>query len=186
MTEPALSPIRRSVSVSWDPAAAFRRFTDDFATWWPSSTHSIGEKRIKRIVFETRVGGRIFEEHLDGRRFQWGVVTAWNPPHGVSFSWHPSRPEDTAQQVDLSFVPEGTGTRLELVSSNWERWGKGARGARRGYDVGWGYVLNVWGGKRTLRMLAMDALVIIAKGVQWARGGVAASIARAEGAMPPA
>ena len=33
-----LPPIRRSVSVSWDPAAAFRRFTADFGTWWPGRT----------------------------------------------------------------------------------------------------------------------------------------------------
>ena len=52
MSDLALPPIHRSIVVSWDPDAAFRRFTAEFATWWPSRTHSIGENRIKRIVFD--------------------------------------------------------------------------------------------------------------------------------------
>ena len=42
MTEPALPPIVRSVLVSWDQEAALRRFTGEFASWWPWRTHSIG------------------------------------------------------------------------------------------------------------------------------------------------
>jgi hypothetical protein len=96
MTEPALSPIVRSVLVSWDREAAFRRFTGEFASWWPWRTHSIGGSRVKRVVFEPRVGGRIFEEHVDGRRFQWGAVLEWEPPSRVKFTFHPSRAPDSA------------------------------------------------------------------------------------------
>ena len=184
MSDTGLPPIRRSVSVSWDPPAAFSRFTEGFAGWWPSKTHSIGEKRIERVVFECRVGGRIYEEHKDGRRFAWGQVTLWEPPHRLGFTWHPSRDAGTAQDVEVRFIPEGTGTRLELTSSGWERWGKNASRARRGYDVGWGYVLNVWAGKRTARMAVMDGLILVVRGVQWMRGGLDGAIARARGAMP--
>ena len=185
MSEPKLPPIHRSVSVSWKPEAAFRRFTADFGTWWPVHTHSIGEKRVKRVVFECRDGGTIFEEHVDGRRFAWGRVTLWDPPRRVGFTWHPSREAETAQDVEVRFVPEGSGTRLELMAQGWERWGNGASRARRGYDVGWGYVLNVWADRRTARMAAMDGVVVVLRGVQWLRGGVDAAIARAGGAMPP-
>jgi hypothetical protein len=186
MSDPLLTPIHCSVSVSWDPETAFRRFTHDFAAWWPTHTHSIGEHRISRLVFETTLGGRIFEEHVDGRRFLWGQITAWDPPRSVSFTWHPARAPETAQHVDVRFVREGGGTRLELTAAGWERWGRGARQARRGYRAGWGYILNVWAGRRTARMLLMDGVIAIARVVQWARGGVTASIARAEGAIEPA
>jgi hypothetical protein len=185
MTEtPSLPPVVRSVLVSWSQEAAFRRFTDQFASWWPWRTHSIGGTRVRRVVFETRVGGRIFEEHADGRRFQWGTVLEWEPPARVKFTFHPTRRPDQAQDVEVRFLPEPDGTRLELTATRWENWGQGAARARRGYETGWGYVLNVWAGRRTAGMRLMDVLAAVMRGVERLRGGVEASMARAGGEMP--
>jgi uncharacterized protein YndB with AHSA1/START domain len=181
-----LPPIRRSISVSWDSDMAFRRFTADFGTWWPSRTHSVGGPEVRRIVFEPHVGGRIYEEHVDGRRFQWGQVLAWEPPRRLAFTWHPSRDPATAQDVLIEFIPEDGGTRVELTASGWERWGEKAARAHRGYDVGWAYILNVWAGRRTARMAVLDAIVAAIGLVQKLRGGVQAEIARARGELPRA
>ena len=83
------------------------------------------------MVFEPQVGGRIFEEHVDGRRFQWGRVLEWEPPRRVKFTFHPSRDPATAQDVEVRFVPDGGGTRLELVTTKWENWGPKAARARQ-------------------------------------------------------
>ncbi len=176
-----LPPIRRTVTVSWNQEDAFRRFTDEFATWWPWRTHSIGGPCVKRVVFECRAGGLILEEHVDGRRFQWGRVLEFDAPRSVKFTWHPSRDAATAQEVELHFVPEGARTRVELVSDKWENWGTGAQRARKGYDVGWGYVLNVWAGRRTATMALLDGVAVVMRGVELLRGGTRASIARAGG-----
>ena len=184
MSQPELPPIVRSISVSWDPEAAFARFTADFGSWWPWRTHSIGGALVERIVFECKPDGLIFEEHADGRRFQWGRVLEWEPPRRVRFTWHPSRDACTAQDVLLTFVPEDGGTRLELVSSGWEKWGphvRAARRARRGYDLGWGYVLNVWAGRRTGGMAVLDGLGAVLSFAQRLRGGAEGAIARAGG-----
>lgn len=183
MKTPDLPPIVRSISVSWAPAEAFRRFTADFAKWWPARTHSIGGECLECIVFECKLGGLIYEQHVDGRRFQWGEVRAWDPPRRVRFAWHPSRDKSTAQDVELTFHPEGSGTRLELVSSGWEKWGKGAPRARRGYDLGWAGVLNTWAGRRTLGMRALEGLMALMSFVQRFRGGRAAVIARSGGEL---
>jgi hypothetical protein len=161
MSNEPLEPLEKSISVSWDPATAFRRFTADFGRWWPRATHSIGGPRVKGVVFEQRVDGRIYEEHEDGRRFQWGCVVAWDPPRSVTFDFHPSRDPATAQRVEVRFVPESSGTRLEMTVTGWERWGRGAKRARRGYDVGWGYVLNVWAERRTGRMRVLDTVAAV-------------------------
>lgn len=182
----SLPPIKRSVSVSWDQETAFKRFTAGFADWWPSKTHSIGGEKLERIVFEQQAGGRIYEEHNDGRRFQWGQVVLWEPPMRVKFTWHPSRDPSTAQDVEIQFVREGNGTRLELTSSGWERWGKGAKRAHRGYDVGWGYVLNVWAGRRTFKMSVLDAVAGVLTLVMKLRGGREKEIARAGGEISAA
>lgn len=156
-----LPPVERSVSVSWSPNAAFKRFTADIMSWWPYKTHSVGGPRVKRVVFEQFAGGKFYEENEDGRRFQWGDVLEWDPPHRVKFTFHPSKDPSTAQDVELRFIAEGTGTRLVLTASKWENLGKRAARARKGYDAGWEYVLNVWAGKRNGKMLAMDAVTAI-------------------------
>jgi uncharacterized protein YndB with AHSA1/START domain len=153
-----LPPVRRDVVVSWNQEAAFQRFTRDFASWWPSSTHSIGASQVQRVVFECRQGGRIFEELKDGRRFQWGVITAWEPPRQVSFTWHPSRDEREAQDVTVTFTPQAGGTKVELVSTGWEKLGTRAARERKGYAIGWGSILDVFAGKRSFVMLLFAAI----------------------------
>jgi uncharacterized protein YndB with AHSA1/START domain len=186
MTQEFIPPIRRSISVSWDPETAFKRFTAEFASWWPTKTHSIGGERLKEVVFEQHTGGRIYEEHQDGRRFQWGEVVLWEPPHRLKFTWHPSRDPATAQEVEVKFVSENEGTRLELTSTGWENWGKGARRARRGYDLGWKYVLNVWAGRRTKSMAVLDSLEALMTIGMKLRGGRDRVIAKSGGEIAPA
>jgi hypothetical protein len=80
----------------------------------------------------------------DGRRSEWGEVLTWNPPNGVTFTWHPGQSRDVAQLVELRFTPVGNGTKLELVHSGWERMGREGRKARNGYNLGWNYVMRRW------------------------------------------
>lgn len=154
----AIPPLHRSIVVDWEPAEAFRRFTDRFGEWWPIATHSVGQARTEKAIFEARVGGEIYEVFKDGGRSVWGTVLAWEPPARVVFTWHPGREPETAGEVELRFVPEGARTRVELVHSNWENFGKRARIARRGYGLGWKYVLDVWTGRRTATVLVLDAI----------------------------
>ena len=59
-----------------------------------------------------------------------------------------------------------------LTVDGWERLGRRANRARRGYDAGWGYVLNVWAGHRTSGMAVLEAIgaVINAGQLVWYRG----------------
>lgn len=145
--EPSVEPIRKSVSVPWSQAEAYRRFTQDFAKWWPSYAYSIGGSRIERVVFQPHAGGLIYEEHKDGTRMRWGKVLALDPPRRVVFSFHPSRAESDAQHIEINFSTEGSQTRVELVSSGWEKMGDKARATRGGYQLGWGLVLNKFAGR---------------------------------------
>ena len=102
----------------------------------------------------------------------WGTVTAWEPPRRVAFTWHPGQPAERAQQIDVRFTPEGTGTRLELVHEGWESSGTMAARVRRGYGVGWAYVLRLWAGRRSsIVVWGMDGLL-------WALGPLQRRFAR--------
>lgn len=135
-------PIRRTIAVPWNQGAAFERFTSHFGEWWPRYSHSIGGKRVKRVVFECRVGGLIYEQHHDGTRMLWGKVTAFDPPSRVAFTFHPSLQESDAQLIEVRFLAEGVGTRVELVSSGWEKMGKRAQRAYGAYRLNWGAALD--------------------------------------------
>ena len=143
-----LSPIHKSITVPWNQSRAFERFTRGIATWWPLRTHSLGLARAETVVFEGRVGGQIRESIQGGAESVWGTVLEWHPPERVSFTWHPGKPAATAQRVDLRFVPEGPGTRVELTHSGWEALGPLAKVARRGYPLGWAYVLCLYADRR--------------------------------------
>jgi uncharacterized protein YndB with AHSA1/START domain len=142
-----IPPLRKTITVPWSPEASFRRFTSEIAAWWPLKSHSVGTDRAETVVFEGRVGGRIVEKIRGGEECTWGTVTAWDPPRRVAFSWHPGQSPATSQDIEVTFAPEGEGTRLTLVHSNWERLGKMAPRARRAYPLGWTYVLRLWAGR---------------------------------------
>ena len=141
-------PLRKTITVGWDPARAFRRFTEETATWWPLRSHSVGQERAEAVVFEGRAGGRIVEKIRGGQECVWGTITTWDPPRRVTFTWHPGGTPQQATQVDVSFEPVAGGTRLVLVHSNWEALGPLAKVARRGYPIGWAYVLRLWADRR--------------------------------------
>lgn len=160
-TPTVLTPLHRFITVAWPPDAAFRRFTAEMAAWWPLRTHSVGGENAKTVVFEGRVGGTIYEVARNGERSVWGTVTAWEPPGRVGFTWHPGMAPETGQDIDVRFIAQGGGTRLELTHTGWERLGALARKARRGYPIGWSYVLHMFAGRRS------SPLVLTLGAVMW-------------------
>jgi uncharacterized protein YndB with AHSA1/START domain len=154
----AFPPIRKTVTVKATPEQAFRRFTAEMAAWWPLRSHSVGEAESESVAMEGRVGGRIVERIRGGRESCWGTVTAWDPPSLVAFTWHPGRDESTAQDVEVRFSGVSEGTRVELSHRGFERLGREARMARRGYPIGWAYVLGLYAQRGGPLMWAVNGL----------------------------
>lgn len=182
MKEPP-PPVERTTIVPWSPTEAFERFTAQFGQWWPVSTHSIGGKLVSRVVFECHVGGRIFEEFEDGRRFQWGRVTAWEPPGRVAFTWHPSRDESVAQDVEVRFEAVPNGSRVVLTSGGWEKFGTRAGRVRKAYSIGWGAVLDVFAGRRSVPVTVFAIISHTTTFMLKATGRLEREIAKAGGRM---
>lgn len=139
---PYLEPIRKSVSVKPTVEKAFRLFTRDIATWWPTDRYSVSQTRTRDVVLEPLPGGRVYEVRDDGKTFDWGKVLVWEPPRRLVLSWHPGRAAEVAQEVEVRFAPEGDGTRVELEHRNWTRLGAEAATVRERYADGWEEVLG--------------------------------------------
>ena len=140
--EKTIEPVSKTVEVSCSVEKAFRIFTAGINTWWPLTTHSVGQADGEGCFFEEKLGGRIYETDNDGTVHLWGTVTAWEPPFRVVFSWHPGREASTAQEVEFIFIGVPSGTRVELEHRNWEILGDPALEIRSGYESGWVVVLE--------------------------------------------
>jgi uncharacterized protein YndB with AHSA1/START domain len=130
--------IRKSIRVERPPQIAFRVFCEAIGEWWPKGPSLKGN--LAETIIEGRVGGRFFERYTDGTEYEIGRVTAYQPPSLVAFTWRaPSW--DVTTQVEIRFLAEPGGTRVELEHRGWEQSAK-TRDARGNYDAGWGMILG--------------------------------------------
>jgi uncharacterized protein YndB with AHSA1/START domain len=128
--------IHKSIWVARSPEVSFKVFCEEMGDWWPGG---FGGKDCK-LFLERTVGGRFYERRPDGTEYEIGLVTAYQPPSLVAFTWRaPSW--DVTTQVEIRFTAEADGTRVELEHRGWEQSEK-TRDARSNYDSGWGTILG--------------------------------------------
>lgn len=63
----------------------FRAATTEQQAWYP---HNYGGERLKKIVFEERVGGNLYEDWGDGLGILYGTVTYFDPPKAYGTRGH--------------------------------------------------------------------------------------------------
>ena len=131
--------IRKLIKVERSPATAFKVFCEEIGQWWPKGP-SFGGKDLADMRIEGRVGGRFYERYIDGTEYDIGQVTADQPPSLVAFTWRAPSWDGTTQ-VEVRFLADGNGTRVELEHSGWEHDAK-MRDSRKGYDGGWDVMLG--------------------------------------------
>jgi uncharacterized protein YndB with AHSA1/START domain len=107
---------------------------------------------MEEAIIEPRTGGRWYERGVDGSECDWGEVLAYDPPHRLMLSWHlngewaydpdPAR----ASEIEVTFTPEGDGTRVQLEHRGFERHGATAAALREGVsgDGGWNGLLRLY------------------------------------------
>jgi uncharacterized protein YndB with AHSA1/START domain len=143
------APVRKTLTVATTPARAFEVFTAGFDRWWPRS-HSIGESPLKTAVIEPRQGGRWFGLLENGTEAEWGDVLAWEPPRRLVLAWRigANWQYDAAllTEVEITFTPEGEGTRVDFEHRHLERMGEGAEAVRASFESegGWTGLLKMF------------------------------------------
>jgi uncharacterized protein YndB with AHSA1/START domain len=144
-TQAAETSVRHSIVVEAPIEIAFSVFTDGFDSIKPRD-HNLLDVDIAETVFETRVGGHIYDRGVDGSECRWARVLAFEPPNRVVFSWDINpmwqieTDLDRTSEVEVRFVAETPErTRVELEHRNLDRHGDGWGGVREGVasDQGW-------------------------------------------------
>lgn len=142
--------IRKVVNVLAPPEIAWRVFTAQMGAWWPLVSHKIGAARAVDAVIEPRVGGRWYERGEDGSTCDWGRVLAWEPCTRLVLTWEITadwRHDVSLQtEVEVRFIPEGTGTRVELVHRRLDLYGPHHQQMRSIFDSegGWQGLLGAF------------------------------------------
>jgi uncharacterized protein YndB with AHSA1/START domain len=149
-TQAVAAPVRQEIVVKAPIERAFEVFTSDMGSWWPPE-HHILEGELAEMVFEPRVGGRIYDRSTDGNECAWSRVLAYEPPTRLVFSWDISLEwkveADAARtsEVEVRFSAVGPEqTRVVLEHRNIERHGggweqmHGAVGSPDGWATGLG------------------------------------------------
>lgn len=136
------APVRKSLVVKASPERAFEVFTGRMTSWWHPD-HHIGKSPLKEAVVEPRAGGRWYEVGEDGSQCEWGKVLIWEPPARVVFAWQINEEwqydPNFLTEVEVRFIPDGTGTRVELEHRNIDRFGSKIEEVRAALDStdGW-------------------------------------------------
>jgi hypothetical protein len=136
-----IEPFRTSFDVACRPDHAFAAWTEKASSWWPVE-HTVSHEAGTKIVFEPRVGGRIFERTPGGHEIEWGEVVEWDPPRRLRYLWHIATDREHATDVDIVFreLPDSS-TRIEIEHAGWERLGEIGRSWREANRAGWDGVL---------------------------------------------
>jgi uncharacterized protein YndB with AHSA1/START domain len=113
-----------SVYVAVSAADAFEVFTTEIDAWWRHGPRfRIGGVKPGRLVFEQRLGGKLFEvvELAQGERsFETGSVVVWEPPRRLMLEWRGVnlKPHEKTL-VDVTFTPLGEGTLVRVEHRGW-------------------------------------------------------------------
>jgi len=136
-----LESIRKTVTLECSVEDAFRIYTAETDTWWPIESHSIHGGRVEEIIFEARAGGEVYELTDTGEKAHWATVLAWEPPHRLVLAWEVDSGV-VGTEVEVRFLPDRGGTRVEVEHRGWERVVENAAAKRADYDSGWDFVLG--------------------------------------------
>ena len=92
---------------------------------------------------ECRLGGMLHEIGPPGFRIDWGRITSWEPPSGLSFLWQigadrvPVPNPEQASVVDVAFTGNEAGTEVTVVHREWDRHGPSAAEYRSDFEYAW-------------------------------------------------
>lgn len=75
---------RLTLEIAMPPAAVWKAFTSEIHSWWPKDFFATETPR--RMVFEVKPGGRLYEDAGDGNGLVWYQVIALNAPNSITLA----------------------------------------------------------------------------------------------------
>ena len=128
------SKVYVALRVKAPPERAFAAFVGEIGAWWrPNGLFQTTPRAPGVLAFEPGEGGRLTETLANGKVFEIGRITAWEPPARLVFSWRQANfPPDLQTEVEVRFEPVGEETRVSVEHRGFDRVPAGSA-ARHGF-----------------------------------------------------
>lgn len=116
------SRILISLRVKATPQRAFYAFVGEIAEWWqPDELFRFTPHGPGVVAFEAGPGGRFTETLPDGKVFEIGRITVWQPGERLVFTWRQATfAPGQSTEVEVRFEPVGEETRVTVEHRGWE------------------------------------------------------------------
>lgn len=117
------SKVLVALRVKATPERAFQASLEEIGQWWtPSRLFQTTPRAPGVLAFEPGEGGRLTETLANGKVFEIGRITAWEPPARLVFSWRQaSFPPDLQTEVEVKFEPVGEETRVSVEHRGFDK-----------------------------------------------------------------
>ncbi len=104
------------------PERAFEVFTREIGLWWrPNRLFQFTPRSPGLLAFEGGEGGRFIETLPNGKVFEIGRITAWEPPARLAFGWRQATfTPDQHTEVEVRFEAVGDETRVTVEHRGWD------------------------------------------------------------------
>lgn len=111
-----------SLRVKATPQEAFDVFTREIAAWWkPSALLQLTPRGDGLLRFEPGEGGRLVSELPNGKVFEVGRITAWQPGELLALTWRQATfAAEQSTHVEIRFEPIDGETRVTVEHRGWE------------------------------------------------------------------
>ena len=111
-----------ALRVKATPQRAFEVFTRDIGMWWqPNDLFRFTPRSPGKIALEAGEGGRFTETLANGKIFEIGRITHWEPGRRLMLTWRQATfAPDQMTNVDVSFEPVGEETRITVTHTGWD------------------------------------------------------------------
>jgi hypothetical protein len=150
-----------ALRVDASPTRAFEVFTKEVGLWWrPNAMFQFTPRSPGTVSFEGELGGRFVETLANGKVFEIGRITAWEPGVRLAFGWRQATfTPDQHTEVDVRFEPVGEETRVTVEHRGWDCL-PAEHVARHGFPdamflqrhgAWWGALLSSLGARRFIR-----------------------------------
>jgi uncharacterized protein YndB with AHSA1/START domain len=110
------SKVYVALRVKATPERAFAAFVGEIGAWWrPNGLFQTTPRAPGVLAFEPGAGGRLTETLANGKVFEIGKITAWEPPARLVFSWRQANfPPELQTEVEVRFEGVGEETRVSV------------------------------------------------------------------------
>jgi uncharacterized protein YndB with AHSA1/START domain len=111
-----------ALRIAASPERVFDAFVKDIALWWkPNDLFQLTPRGDGALRFEGGEGGRLVATLPNGKEFEVGKISTWEPPLKLAFTWRQATfTEGQLTHVEVLFEPLGEETRVSVAHKGWD------------------------------------------------------------------